>query len=123
MLKNPYYYGDFEYPKDSGKWYKGKHEPLITKELFEEVRKALVVPAKPKWGAKKFPFKGFIKCYSCGSSLMGSRNYESEKTELCESIYIITAHDKLIISAKNYSPKSLISSNSSAAYVMSLSKT
>ena len=79
MLKNPYYYGEFEYPKDSGKWYQGKHEPLITKELFEEVRKALVVPAKPKWGAKEFPFKGFIKCYSCGSSLVGEQKLRKRK--------------------------------------------
>ena len=79
MLKNPYYYGEFEYPKDSGKWYQGKHEPLITKELFEEVRKALVMPAKPKWGAKEFPFKGFIKCYSCGSSLLGEQKLRKRK--------------------------------------------
>lgn len=88
MLKNPYYYGDFEYPKDSGKWYKGKHEPLITKELFDEVRKALVVPPKPKWGAKEFPFKGFIKCHSCGSSLVGEQKLRKRKNEsVREHIY------------------------------------
>jgi hypothetical protein len=34
ILDNPFYYGVFEYPKKSGNWYTGKHEPLITKELF-----------------------------------------------------------------------------------------
>ena len=79
MLKNPYYYGEFEYPKDSGKWYQGKHEPLITKELFSKVQKALIVPPKTKWGTKDFPFKGFIKCYSCGSSLVGEQKLRKRK--------------------------------------------
>jgi len=29
ILENHFYYGEFEYPKNSGNWYKGKHEPLI----------------------------------------------------------------------------------------------
>ena len=28
----------FEYPKKSGHWYKGAHQPLISKELFEKVQ-------------------------------------------------------------------------------------
>lgn len=31
ILKNTFYYGEFEYPRGSGNWYKGKHQPLITK--------------------------------------------------------------------------------------------
>lgn len=79
MLKNPYYYGEFEYPKDSSQWYKGNHEPLITKELFDEVQEALIVPLKPKWGAKEFPFKQFLKCYSCGSSVVGEEKIKTRK--------------------------------------------
>jgi len=79
MLKNPYYYGEFEYPKESGQWYKGNHEPLITKELFNKVQGALVVPLKPKWGAKEFPFKQFLKCYSCGSSIVGEEKIKTRK--------------------------------------------
>lgn len=79
MLKSHYYYGEFEYPKGSNNWYKGKHEPLITKELFDRVQKALIVPPKSKWGEKEFPFKGFIKCYSCGSSLVGEQKIKTNK--------------------------------------------
>lgn len=43
ILKNPFYYGRFEYPTSSGNWYQGKHVPLIPKE------KQLVVPRKAKW--------------------------------------------------------------------------
>jgi len=71
MLGSTFYYGEFEYPKGSGTWYRGNHEPLINKELFDKVQLALKVPVKGKWGAKEFPFKRFIKCYSCGSTLVG----------------------------------------------------
>lgn len=71
MLGSTFYYGEFEYPKGSGKWYQGNHEPLITKELFDKVQEQLKVPIKAKWGSKEFPFKQFMKCYSCGSSLVG----------------------------------------------------
>lgn len=79
MLKSTYYYGEFEYPKNSNNWYEGKHEPLITKELFDRVQKALVVPPKSKWGEKEFPFKGFIKCHGCGSSLVGEQKKKTNK--------------------------------------------
>lgn len=38
LLMNPFYYGMFEYPKKSGNWHEGKHKPLITQELFEQVQ-------------------------------------------------------------------------------------
>lgn len=71
ILKNPYYYGEFEFPKNSGQWYTGNHEPLITKELFELVQEQLKVPVKSKWGAKDFPYKRLMTCYSCGSTIVG----------------------------------------------------
>lgn len=38
LLNTPFYYGEFEYPKGSGNWYKGKHQPIITKELYIRVQ-------------------------------------------------------------------------------------
>lgn len=76
MLKSTFYYGEFEYPKGSGKWYKGNHEPLISKSLFDKVQIQLTVPIKAKWGSKEFPFKQFMKCYSCGSSLVGEVKFK-----------------------------------------------
>jgi len=83
MLATHYYYGEFEYPKGSGKWYKGHHEPLVTKELFTRVQEQLKTPLKPKWGAKDFPYKRFLKCYSCGANVVGEekiRNYKNGNT-------------------------------------------
>lgn len=80
MLGSSFYYGEFEYPKGSGKWYKGNHVPLIDKDLFLRVQEQLKVPIKTKWGSKEFPFKQFLKCYSCGSSIVGEekvRHYQN----------------------------------------------
>jgi len=76
MLKNPFYYGMFEYPKKGGVWYQGSHKPLITKEVFDKVRKQLVAPQKVKWGSKEFPFRRFLTCYSCGSSIVGEEKFK-----------------------------------------------
>ena len=39
IIKEPYYYGEFEYPTGSDKWYKGGHEPIISKELIQRLMK------------------------------------------------------------------------------------
>jgi site-specific DNA recombinase len=78
-LKNPFYYGEFEYPKGSGKWYKGAHQPLINKDLFDMVQKQLEVPPRPPWGSKNFPFKRFLRCGNCGSSIVGEEKIMSPK--------------------------------------------
>lgn len=83
ILGSSFYYGEFEYPRKSGKWYKGQHEPLITKELFDQVQIQLRVPIKTKWGSIPFPYKQFLKCYSCGSSIVGeqkTRHYKNGNT-------------------------------------------
>ncbi len=71
MLDCPFYYGEFEYPKWSGNWYKWTHEPLITKELFLRVREKLKVPPKGIWGRKHFYFSKIFKCGCCGSGITG----------------------------------------------------
>lgn len=69
MLNNPYYCGMFEFPVGSGKWYKGSYEPIISRELFEEVQKRIATHPKTKPGTKEFTFTKLIKCGSCGSGV------------------------------------------------------
>jgi len=78
MLKNSFYYGEFEYPTESGTWYKGLHKPLITKTLYDKVQKELEVPQRSKSG-KEFVFKEMIKCASCGASVLGEEKYRKLK--------------------------------------------
>lgn len=80
MLKNPFYYGEFEYPIGSGNWYEGKHKPLISREIFDQVQKQLVVPIKSKWGGKRFDFKDLFKCACCGASVIGEDKYRKRIT-------------------------------------------
>ena len=74
-LKNPFYYGEFEF---GGEWYKGKHEPLVGKELWDKVQKQLTVPPK-KWHKNKFPFKTLCICGSCGGGVTAEERYKKLK--------------------------------------------
>jgi len=76
MLKNPFYYGEFEYPIDSGRWYKGSHEPLITKEIFDIVQGRRIGPRKTKWGSKEFAYKMLLKCGNCGANIVGEEKFK-----------------------------------------------
>jgi len=79
MLKSPFYHGEFQYPVGDGPWYKGSHEPLISKGLFDKVQKKLVVPKKAKWGEKEFLFKGAFTCAYCGANVVGEEKYKMLK--------------------------------------------
>ena len=81
ILTNPFYYGYFKYPED-GPLYKGLHTPIITKELYENVRARIddIVPEnKAAWGSKKFPFKHLFYCGSCGSRLTVEEHFKPLK--------------------------------------------
>ena len=73
MLNNPFYHGDFIF---GGKLYKGVHEPLISKQLFNKVQEQRKLPQKAKWGSKDFPFKRFLRCASCGATIVGEEKYK-----------------------------------------------
>lgn len=62
MLKNSFYIGRIEY---KGNFYEGKHEPLISKELFYEVQ-SMFGHKKPKSSSRIFPYTNMIKCTKCG---------------------------------------------------------
>ncbi len=74
-LKNPFYYGEFEFPLRSGTWYKGKHTPLITKELFDKVQIQLQIQPNKGYKNKLFPFKSIFKCGGCGGGITAEDKY------------------------------------------------
>ncbi|MFH1827567.1 MAG: recombinase family protein [bacterium] len=79
MLRNPFYYGEFESPIGSGNWYKGSHKPLITKEDYDEVQKELTSPKKSPYGKKEFTYKGIFTCFTCGTSICGEEKIRKRK--------------------------------------------
>jgi site-specific DNA recombinase len=76
MLKNPFYCGVFEYPRKSGNWYVGKHQPLISQELFQTVREKILAESKPRKRDKEFTFVKLMVCGKCGSGMTG---FEKQK--------------------------------------------
>ena len=64
MLQRTFYYGLMTY---HGETYEGKHKPLITKKLFDEVQKVLEKKYNRKPQKHDFAFTGFIKCKECDS--------------------------------------------------------
>jgi len=78
ILKNTFYYGMMEYPRGGKKWYTGKHEPLITKELFDIVQEQLV-RSEIVNKRKEFALSKIIKCGYCGSSILAEEKTKHQK--------------------------------------------
>ncbi len=78
ILDNPFYYGVFEYPRNSGKWYQGKHKPLITQELFEKVQ-AHLTRDKISRENREFAFTKIFVCGLCGSGVSAQEKYKPLK--------------------------------------------
>ncbi len=79
ILRNPFYYGDFEYPVKGGQWYTGKHTPIIDKELFDRVQMTLNQNFIPKTESKEFAFTKLIHCGLCGSGISADEKFKKLK--------------------------------------------
>jgi len=78
LLQNHFYYGTFEYPRGSGNWYVGKHEPIITKELFEQVQEQLKRNEINR-ETREFAFTKLLVCGLCGSGITAQEKYKKLK--------------------------------------------
>ena len=79
ILENHFYYGVFEYPKESGNWYQGKHEPLVTKELYDLVQTQLKGNELKTRQDKEFAFTKIMTCGLCGSGISADAKYKKQK--------------------------------------------
>ena len=78
ILENPFYYGVFEYPRNSGNWYTGKHTPLITKDLFDAVQ-SQVKSQILRVENKEFAFTKLMFCGLCGSGITADEKFKKQK--------------------------------------------
>ena len=69
MVRNPFYCGRYEYPRGSGNWYEGAHEPMVTPQEFDQVQ-AILNSKNPKSFAetRTFAFTGLMRC-ACGHQI------------------------------------------------------
>ncbi len=79
ILKSSFYYGEFEYPKGSGQWYKGIHEPVITKDLYLQVQDKITSDYAVRVQDKEFAFTRMITCGRCGSGVTADEKFKKLK--------------------------------------------
>ena len=79
LLENTFYYGPFEYPRGSGNWYQGKHEPLITKELFDLVQDQMKNSQLVRRENIEFAFTKILTCGLCGSGISATEKFKKLK--------------------------------------------
>ncbi|MDP6528034.1 MAG: recombinase family protein [Candidatus Pacebacteria bacterium] len=72
ILSNPFYTGLFRY---AGEIHEGKHEPIITKKLFDTAQEVLQERGKPRKKQKNEPqaFCGLISCAECGMMITAEK--------------------------------------------------
>lgn len=70
ILGNPIYVGDFVW---KGTLHRGKHEPLISRDLFDHAHQAMGLRSRVKTSKHDFAFTGLVKCAHCGASLTAEK--------------------------------------------------
>src|ERR1035437_3639369 len=78
ILSNPFYIGLFKY---GGEIHEGKHEPIISKKLFDEAHEMLKFRGQPerKPQNEPQPFCGLISCASCGILITAENKTKRQK--------------------------------------------
>ncbi|HWY09918.1 MAG TPA: recombinase family protein, partial [Bacteroidia bacterium] len=81
ILRNPFYCGIMTHNFLNGQVVEGRHEKLISKEIFLAANsiRSRNVTFKPDSDFSEVPLKNFLKCGLCGSSFVG---YEVKKKKL-----------------------------------------
>jgi site-specific DNA recombinase len=96
IFHNPFYYGWYEYPIGSGKWYGGKHEPMVTKAEFDQVQALLGRKGNPR--ASKhltFSYTGLIRCGECDGMITA----EEKRQVICSNCRL-----KFVYSSRDLCP-------------------
>src|SRR6266516_231942 len=70
ILKNPFYMGIIRIRK-TGETFRGAHQPLISKSLFDRVQSLLHRKTRKVFGRHRFLFSRLLTCNLCGRSLSG----------------------------------------------------
>ncbi len=112
-LQNVFYLGLMKW---KGEIFEGKHEPLISKKLFDKCQEVMSKRGKVQEVRKHhFAFLGLMKCASCGCSITGERqkghNYYrcTKKKGLCQEKHYLR-EEALAEQIKNFLQKVSLSS-------------
>ena len=76
ILSTSLYMGEFQYPAGSGTWYKGQHQPLISKELYLRTREAMKREGEFRYLSKDFAFTRLMRCGHCQSGVTAQEKHK-----------------------------------------------
>src|ERR1035437_3830049 len=77
IFTKPFYFGRFEYPSGSGRWYEGKHEPIFTEAEYDRVQLMLGRNGNPRPKAHfDFAFTGLIRCGDCACMVTAEEKHQ-----------------------------------------------
>ena len=78
ILSNPFYVGLFRY---AGEIHEGKHQPVISKKIFDKVQEILKQRGRPHHKTKNEPqvFCGLLHCGTCGMGITGEYKVKHQK--------------------------------------------
>ena len=79
MLNNPLYYGEFEYPKNSGNWHMGKHEPMMSQTDFLKIQALLGKKGTTRPQKYTFTYTGLMQCGQCGAMITAENKIKKNK--------------------------------------------
>lgn len=113
LLKDPFYYGEFVW---KGAIYKGKHKPLITKRVFEQVQEKISRGQSSPYHTKHLKvLQGKVKCGECrcavtfekqkGTIYGGCKNCKAQLDTKKKYIWQDKLEDQLISQITSIAPK------------------
>lgn len=79
IFHDPFYYGDYEYPKKSGNWKTGNHVPMITRQEFDQIQVLLGGKSTSRPKTHDFAYRGPITCGECGAMVTAESKTKNQK--------------------------------------------
>ena len=77
LLTNPFYYGHFRY---AGEVHEGKHTPIMSKKLFDQVQATLAKRGRPQKGSTAPQvFCGLLRCATCDLAITAEKKVKRQK--------------------------------------------
>jgi site-specific DNA recombinase len=79
ILSNPFYYGEFEFPMNSGNYLKGKHPVPLSLSEYNIIQGILGRNDKKIIQSHNFMFKTMFKCAECNSQICGEEHIKHQQ--------------------------------------------
>jgi len=79
ILNNPFYYGKYEWPENSGEWHKGKHKKMISFDEYKTVQEILTRKTKARFKKHDINYRGLMTCKCCGGAITASKITKKQK--------------------------------------------